>query len=987
MRKLGILCLLAALLCGPAHAQQSAAGHFDKARALYDKGMWSAAGVELRKAREAITTPEAPLKLQCDYMIAMCASAAGDANARVLAEGFLQRYPHTIYHNDVMFALAGELYKEGDWGRALPGYLAVDPFALSEGKRSEYYFKLGHSYFLGGDRDNAYRNLRQVDASSAFANPASYYIAYLDYAGGDYAAAKRGFQSIANDPAYAPIVPYYLIQIEFLQGNFSYVTANADALIKASSKARAAETARIAAESWYHLGDYPQALKYMDLFVQLGGQMGREENYITGYCMYMQQDYTGAAGALGLVVGPEDALSQNAAYHLAACYLQLGRKKEAMQSFSIAAVGNYDQIVREDALFNYGKLQYELGGGVFNEAINVLNRYIKEYPSSPRVNEAREYLLSAYYNSRNYEAAYDAIMLIPNPDNNVKAALQKITYFRALEKYNAGDMAEADCMLQLSAGNRYNAKYTALAAFWRGEIAYARADYASAVPFYRDFLAVAPASEPEYPAAHYALGYCYFNRQKWDEAGAWFSKYINLRPTDKEFLSDAYNRMGDVKYSGRSFWQAIEEYDKIIKLGTQQKYYGQWRRAFTLGLVDRTPRKIESLQEIIRDGKGEWVDEAMYELGRTYMTQERFSDAATTLTRYVETYPNGANYIDALSDLGLTYQNMGQSDRSLQYYKQIVATAPGSPQAKDAMLGIRSVYVERNDVDAYFAYASGAGVEADLSAMSRDSLSFASAQRQYLTGAARDAGVTAMRGYLNGFPKGTYRAQALSLLGDASLRNNDRAGAQGAYKELTEMHFNDYTVHALEELARMSEEDKDYAASLGWYRTLSRTVTAPAAINHAFEGALRAAKHLPAEQMLSLVAEILESPYADKNVTRQAQFIKAKSLPEAQALQIYEKLAVESQTAEGAESSYRVIESLAAAGNNAAAKKRIFALSDQNSPHTYWTGRAFLILGGIYVNEGDTFQARATFQSIVDGYPDPKDGIVESARASISKLK
>ncbi len=49
-------------------------------------------------------------------------------------------------------------------------------------------------------------------------------------------------------------------------------------------------------------------------------------------------------------------------------------------------------VIAEDALFNYGKLQYELGGGVFNEAINVLGRYLERYPDSPRADEARELL-------------------------------------------------------------------------------------------------------------------------------------------------------------------------------------------------------------------------------------------------------------------------------------------------------------------------------------------------------------------------------------------------------------------------------------------------------------------------------------------------------------------------------------------------------------------------------------------------------------------
>ena len=53
----------------------------------------------------------------------------------------------------------------------------------------------------------------------------------------------------------------------------------------------------------------------------------------------------------------------------------------------------------------------------------------------------------------------------------------------------------------------------------------------------------------------------------------------------------------------------------------------------------------------------------------------------------------------------------------------------------------------------------------------------------------------------------------------------------------------------------------------------------------------------------------------------------------------------------------------------------------------YWLGRSFLILGDIYAEKGDTFQARATYQSIVDGYPSQTDGVVKEARERIAALK
>lgn len=77
------------------------------------------------------------------------------------------------------------------------------------------------------------------------------------------------------------------------------------------------------------------------------------------------------------------------------------------------------------------------------------------------------------------------------------------------------------------------------------------------------------------------------------------------------------------------------------------------------------------------------------------------------------------------------------------------------------------------------------------------------------------------------------------------------------------------------------------------------------------------------------------------------------------------------KTSEGAESAYRVIESAFRAGDTARAEKLVLDFSDKGTPHAFWLAKSFLVLGDIYVQKGDMFQARATYQSIVDGYTPP----------------
>ena len=102
---------------------------------------------------------------------------------------------------------------------------------------------------------------------------------------------------------------------------------------------------------------------------------------------------------------------------------------------------------------------------------------------------------------------------------------------------------------------------------------------------------------------------------------------------------------------------------------------------------------------------------------------------------------------------------------------------------------------------------------------------------------------------------------------------------------------------------------------------------------------------------------------------------------------LYKQLTKEVRTKEGSAAAYYVIEYdfKNGAGNLDAVEKAIFAYSER-SPKAYYLAKAYLLLGDLYVQKNDLFQARATYQSIVDGYSPQDDGIVAEARARIEKM-
>jgi TolA-binding protein len=103
------------------------------------------------------------------------------------------------------------------------------------------------------------------------------------------------------------------------------------------------------------------------------------------------------------------------------------------------------------------------------------------------------------------------------------------------------------------------------------------------------------------------------------------------------------------------------------------------------------------------------------------------------------------------------------------------------------------------------------------------------------------------------------------------------------------------------------------------------------------------------------------------------------------ALVYYGHLASDRSTAEGTEAYYYLVLDKFQKGDYATAEQMVYDLGMCGS--MYWQAKCFLVLGDIFVALDNSFQARATYQSIVDGYSPKDDGIVEEAQQRINSLK
>lgn len=960
----------------------------DKIETMLERRRWGEARVALRNLMQTLDPVRDMHTVEwAAYSSVRCAVELGTADAQPMMVRFIEEYPASVYCNSVSFMMASYVCDNGIFDEASILFDEVDYKALSARERERYDIRVGYIRFLEGDYPAAERHFGRVSKLSEYYPHALYYRSYIAYKRGDNIIAADGFTQLKEYDSYRSLAPFYLMQIEYRKGNYDYVVTEGVELLSNASEHTSDDLERIIAESYFVGGDYANAIRYISLYPE--ARMGRQENYILGYSLYRMARYKDAVTPLARVCGAEDALTQNASYHLGDCYLRIGDKSHAADAFAMASVEGFDAAIAEDALLNYGRLKYELGGGTFNEAVNVLQDYLHRYPGSVHEKEVKELLIAAYYNSENYDMAYTALKNYPNPDNEIRAAHQKVAVFRAVEAIEAGEWGVAEELLAEAAAIGLVPKYNALTLYWQGEVACHNGDMALAAERYQDYIRRAPTTEMEYHYAHYGVGYAHLALGNMSDAQDAFRKFVRDYTMRDDYLYDAHNRLGDALFTTRNFGEARKTYRVVAQSATDHRYYAQYQLAMVDGIDNKTKDKIDRLKGIVAEGSGPYVDDAWYELGRTYIGQQRYSDGAKTLEEFVTQHGvSSPYYVSALSDLALACYNLGQKGTARGYYERVVEYDAQSSAALEAMRNIREIYVSEGRVDDYFAYAERSGVQSDMSAAARDSLSFAAAKGMYLNGNMEGAREK-LNDYLATFENGYNRTEALFYLSDCYVQLEDNSQALATMRQLIDHGTSQYSERVLGVYARMSFDEGDYEASAGAWLALLEYADSRSVKQQAIDGYVEATLcYAQGDDIIAMADRVFGMGDASEWARRQSMMAKADVLrtrgSRDEAIRLYAELAHDRMTAEGAEAYYRLVENDYLKGDYEAAERKVYDMGNCGS--VYWQAKMFLILGDVLVQQNNTFQARATYQSIVDGYTPTDDGIVAEARQRIASL-
>lgn len=973
--------------------QQSPEKELRQALDLFDKEMYSAARQAFFELMhlDAVQNDGA-LYAEAAYYEALCAIELFNQDSKDLLLGFVENFPENNHTNRVNFNLARSEYQKKHYRSAIKYFEKVSLSDLEQEERYEYHFKKGYAHLREEDFATARKEFALVkDANSRYSAPVNYYAAHLAYIDGDNETALAGFAKIQDDPTFKAIVPHYQTQIYYRQGQWDKVTLLGSTLLSHTSGKRNAEFNRMMGDAFFYQQDYANAIPYLESYNTAPGQRtGRSDQYQLAMAYFLAADYASAIPWFEQVAGPEDSLSQNAYYHLGYCFIQSSEKEFSRQAFLSAFKTDFDMQIKEDALFNYAKLAYELSHNPFNEAIRALQTYIEEYPQSERLDEAYTYLVDLFLSTRNYAGALEALENIRILSPELREAYQRVAYYQGIEQYNNRDYQEAITLFHKSMEFDVNREFRARALFWTGESYYQQKKYKDARTYYERFL-TSPGSFslPVYASAHYHIGYTWFKEKAYAEASTAFRKFLaSPGKSEQKMISDANVRTGDAYFIRKLYRDAIPFYEQAIKLSIADQDYALFQRSLALGVLDQTREKVSGLEKLTKDyPRSPYRDNALYELGTTLLLVQEEDKALQYLRKIPQEHPGSTFEKKALLKVGLILYNRHLDDQAVSTLKKVIEDYPGSVEAREALAVLRTIYVDMNETEAFFAYTAGLGF-GSVSEREQDSLLYLAAENQYMNG-KQEAALEGFNHYLSRFPKGMFRIQAGFYRGEILFQKGEISTALTDYENVLEAPGS-FTETTRLRLSYIYFEQKQYQKALGHFVELKRLAANSQHQLTALTGIMRCHHYLGQDaQAIEAAGELLASPQATDRLIVEAHLITARSKMAlgdtsgaAASFGITTKL---DRGVMGAEAKYYLCYLHYQSGDMEASEKAIFELINQYPAYDHWMAKGFILLADVYIEADNFFQAKQTLRSVIENHEGA--ALVEMAKEKLAGIE
>lgn len=959
---------------------------YNQAISLYNNKQYLSAQIIFEKVKWENHGQE--VQSDCAFYNAMCAIKLNQSNSDVLMENFILDNPTSAKLNIAYIEIAQHYFEQGSFTESLKWFEKVDESGLLNNDIDKFNFQKGYAFFAAKNKSQATTYFNKVINSKIYAAQAKYYLGFMAYEGDDYKNANKYFDQVAEDEKYKEKLSYFQADMSFKSGNFQKAIDLGSVALAKSNALEKSELNKIIGESYFNLNEFDKAIPFLNQYKGKKGKWNNTDYYQLGFAYYQQNDFENAITQFNKIIDGNDSVAQNAYYHLGQSYLKTNRKQQALNAFKNSSEMTFDLKIQEDAFLNYAKLSYDIGNS-YQSVPDVLTSFLNKYPNSPSKTDVETLLINSFITSKNYRGALE--LLEKNKSFANKQAYQKVTFYRGIELFTDGNYQEALSMFKNSIGEQQDAKFTSRATFWKGETEFVLDNFNESLISFKQFMAFSESKNTsEFKNINYNIAYSYFKLKEYDQAGDFFQAHIEEVKDDKIRLNDAYLRLGDSRFVTAKYWPAMDAYNKAIDLKSIDADYAAFQKAISYGFVSKNDKKIDDLNKLIATySKSQYRDDALFELGNTYVAEKNYDLAIKTYDQLLTEFKKGSYASKSILRQGLIYYNTEKDDLAIAKFKKVAAEFPKSPEALESVSTARIIYVDNGKVDEYATWVRTLDfvsvTDAEL-----DNDTFEAAEKQFLQNNTKQA-IAGFSSYVSKFPNGNHALNANFYLAQSYYADGLEANSVTNYEYVISKSRNEFTEQALARLAEIHIKSNDNTKLVPILKRLETEADFPQNITFAQANLMKTYYEQKDYVNAVLYADkVLSNPKTDDKVKSDAQIIIARAafnsndLPKAR--QAYSKLLTIAKGELAAEALYFDAYFKNSDGKFDESNTVVQKLTKDYSGYKYFGAKSLVVMAKNFYGLKDSFQATYILDSVIKNFTSFPD-VVEEAQKELDSIK
>jgi TolA-binding protein len=510
------------------------------------------------------------------------------------------------------------------------------------------------------------------------------------------------------------------------------------------------------------------------------------------------------------------------------------------------------------------------------------------------------------------------------------------------------------------------------ALYWKAEALFRNAQYADAVKAYQFYQKNSDAKKDEnYQLSFYGLGYALMRNQKYGEAEKALTDFLAFKLNDNELISDTYLRLADCQFMQKKVQQAIANYDKCAKMEQTGSDYALYQIALLHGYQKELNKKVAALDNLLKKyPRTGYKAEAEFELASTYHALNQYVKAIDAYQDFIKTYPKNALVRQACNKLAQAHWNNNEVEQAINRFKYVLENYPGSQEAKDAAVNLETIYAELGKPAEFYEYAQSKNLTFTTSR--QDSISYRSAENKLIRGES-DAAYKGFSDYLKQFPKGLFVPNALFYKAEFDFDKNRLDDALSAYEQLIANYLTENHETALRKAGLIQFNKKNNQKAFNHFSQLLEIASNENNRILANNGVMRAGYELQKYSDVKRSAEyIIASSQAQREVKNDAYIYAGRAAMALNDLPTAKKhFAVLAETPvneNSTEAAYNIAVIELKQNNLPEAETAILKIINGNYFGEYWIASTYILYGDWYAAGGKYFQARNTYQSIIDNY-------------------